>query len=306
MVCYHPLVAWQHVNVKPNGKKAIVFNMPPVNKLHLWMQINIPCGQCIGCRLDYSRQWAVRCVHEAKMHEKNCFITLTYDDEHVPWSHVTGEQTLVKKHHQDFLKRLRDYFYPQKIRFYLCGEYGETTHRPHYHAILFGFDFPDKQLYKISPLGYKYYMSPILNKLWKHGHCMITDVTFDSCAYVARYIMKKVKGEIAKDYYYGVQPEYVCMSRRPGIAAGWFEKYKGDVYPYDEVVIRSNGKIRRLKPPRYYDKLYDLEEPEKLAVIKERRAVKGKAKEEEIYNGRLATKERYKKLVIKKLERKLD
>lgn len=306
MVCYHPILAWQSVNLKPNGKRAIVFSLPNANSLNSWQQINLPCGQCIGCRLDYSRQWAVRCVHEAKLHNQNCFITLTYDDDHVPWSKVTGEQTLVKKHHQDFMKRLRKAFPLDRIRFYLCGEYGSQTNRPHYHAILFGFDFPDKQLYKVSPVGHKYYMSPTLNKLWGHGLCIIADVNFDTCAYVARYIMKKVKGETSKEYYYGVQPEYVAMSRRPGIAANWYEKYKGDVYPYDEVIIRSNGKVRKLKPPRYYDKLYDLDDPESFLKIKERRIAKGKAKEEDIYNGRLAIKERVKELQIERLERKLD
>lgn len=301
MVCYHPISAWQYEKCKPNGKKAIVFSQP--NDLSKWKFVPIPCGQCVGCRLDYSRQWAVRCVHESRLHDKNCFITLTYDDDHVPWSSLTGEQTLVKKHHQDFLKRLRKRFADEKIRFFLCGEYGELTHRPHYHAILFGFDFPDKQL-KYFSNGCRYYTSDILDSVWKMGNTLISDVNFDTCAYVARYIMKKVKGEDAVRYYDGIEKDYVCMSRRPGIAHDWFEQYSDDIYPHDEVIMYRKGKAVKMKPPRYYDNLYDLENPELLSAIKERRLEKGKRHEHELWTpGRMEAKEKVKLAQISRLER---
>lgn len=301
MVCYHPLTAYQLRQSKPNGKKAIVFGTPPQSDYDV---VNLPCGQCIGCRLERSRQWAIRCMHEASLHSANSFLTLTYDDAHVRWSPVTGEQTLYKRDLQLFFKRLRKYLEPHKIRFFACGEYGDSSNRPHYHVILFGYDFPDKRLYKLGNNGYPYYISDLLNKLWTHGYCMLASVSFDSCAYVARYVTKKLTGEAGKLKYEGIQPEFVNMSRRPGIGAGWFEKYSSDVYPYDRVIIVDNDKTRKLRPPRYYDKLYDELNHEEMELIKLKRVAQAKLHEQEIYTvGRLEAKEKFKLAQIKSLER---
>lgn len=302
MVCYHPITAYQLHQSKPNGKKAIVFGVP--DSRYSYDVINLPCGQCIGCRLERSRQWATRCVHEASLHAQNCFLTLTYDDEHIRWSSVTGEQTLYKRDLQLFMKRLRKYIEPIKVRFFACGEYGDSSNRPHYHVILFGYDFPDKRLYKLGNNGYPYYISDILNKLWTHGYCMVAAVSFDSCAYVARYITKKLNGEAGKLKYEGIQPEFINMSRRPGIGAGWFEKYSSDVYPYDRVIIVDDDKTRKLRPPRYYDKLYDEMNHEEMELIKLKRVAQAKLHEQEIYTpGRLEAKEKFKLAQIKSLER---
>ena len=158
----------------------------------------LPCGQCVGCRLERSRQWAIRCMHEAQMHEDNCFITLTFnpeslDDRSNPWS-------LDVRDFQLFMKRLRKK-YGAGIRFYHCGEYGELNKRPHYHACIFGFDFPDKRLWKVTNSGHRLYISESLDELWPFGFCTIGNVTFESAAYVARYIMKKVNGDAAADHY---------------------------------------------------------------------------------------------------------
>lgn len=305
MTCYHPLQAWQSKKCKPNGKKAIVFSCPA--RLDGYEMIHVPCGQCVGCRLERSKQWAIRCIHEAKFHSQNCFITLTYDDANVRWSAITGEQTLFKRDTQLFMKRLRKLIEPQKVRFFLCGEYGDTTNRPHYHAILFGFDFADKTPINITPAGNILYKSDTLSKLWPYGMCAIADVTFDSCAYVARYIMKKANGELAELKYEGIQPEFVNMSRRPGIGYDWFQAYKDDVYPYDEIVILDKDKTRICHPPKYYDRLYDLEQPEILAKIKEKRVEKAKTKEWEIFTPqRLEQKEKFKLAQTKSLKRSLD
>lgn len=246
----------------------------------------------------------MRCVHESKLHEKNCYLTLTYDNDHVPYSHVTGEQTLVKKHLQDFMKRLRYYLGDTKVRFFACGEYGENTHRPHYHVIIFGYDFEDKVLYKFSKDNFPYYYSPTLNKIWSHGLCVVADVTFSSCAYVARYITKKITGEAAKDVYEGIQPEFVNMSRRPGIGKLWFDKYSSDVYPYDEVVINDNGKYRKMSPPRYYDNLYSENHVDEFAQIKDKRIERAERKVHELFeSGRMDAKEKYQKLKFKDFER---
>lgn len=277
-----------------NGKKTIVFGNPPARGQ--WKTVFLPCGQCIGCRLARSRDWALRCVHEASLHAANCYLTLTYDDKHVPWSSVTGEQTLVKKHLQDFLKRLRFHLDKEniKVRFFACGEYGELTHRPHYHLILFGYDFPDKFFYKLSKDGQPYYISSMLNSIWSHGDCVVAGVTFESCAYVSRYVTKKITGSAAEEVYEGIQPEFVNMSRRPGIGSSWFEKYSTDVYPYDEVIVHGNNGTRRMHPPRYYDKLYEQMPGNSLETIKEKRIERGERKAWEITQlGRLDAKEKY-------------
>lgn len=157
--------------------------------------VQLPCGQCIGCRLDYSLHWAVRCMHEAQMHDENCFLTLTYSDEHVPSSGSLDKGAL-----QKFWKRLRKRFPERRIRYFACGEYGERLHRPHYHACVFGFDFPDRELFMMRE-GIPLYTSEALAQCWPFGFCSIGDVTFESAAYVARYACKKITGEAASRHY---------------------------------------------------------------------------------------------------------
>ena len=259
MTCYHPLLAY-----KSEGK--VVFNKP----FAFAKGFNLPCGQCIGCRLNYSRQWAIRIVHEAQMHEENCFITLTFDQANLETR--SNPLSLDVTEYQRFMKRLRKR-YGKNIRFFHCGEYGDLNKRPHYHAVIFGMDFKDKKLWSNRD-GNKLFTSEELQKLWPYGFSTIGDVTFQSAAYVARYIMKKHKGEGAEDHYTRwcpltgegtqVAPEYCTMSRKPGIGATWLEKYKADVYPHDYVVINGH----KVKPPRYYDSLLDEQE---FAQVKENR-----------------------------------
>ena len=228
MTCYHPLKAYWAVS--KDGDRSITFNY---NKSE-GVMIKLPCGQCIGCRLERSRQWAVRCMHEASMHKSNCFVTLTYNDYYLP-----ENGSLVKSDFQKFMKRLRKKV-GTTVRYYYCGEYGENFGRPHYHVILFGYDFKDKFLWRENSNGDKCYRSELLEQLWPFGISEIGDVTFQSAAYVARYVMKKRTGDVAKEYYGDRLPEYNDMSRRPGIGALWLEKYQNDVYPHDFVVM--NGK----------------------------------------------------------------
>lgn len=208
----------------------------------------IPCGQCVACRLNKSREWATRCVLESKMHEDNCFITLTYDDAHLP-----KDYGLCKKHFTDFMKRLRKNT-GCKIRYYAAGEYGDLYSRPHYHACLFGWKPDDLFLY-CERNGVKLFLSETLSKAWQYqGYVTVGEVTFESAAYVARYVMKKITGSKADDHYCGRQPEYTVMSRRPGIGASFFEKYSTDIYGKDFIVIRDQIKC---KPPKYFDRIYD-------------------------------------------------
>ena len=253
MACFKPIEAWRSRFQNSSGKCGITFRRDESNG----QRVNLPCGQCIGCRLDRSKQWAVRIVHEASLHDSNSFITLTYNDENLP-----ADGGLRKKHFQDFIKRLRKKLHPKKIRYYMCGEYGDNFGRPHYHAIIFGYGFPDKKLWQTRREN-KFYRSELLENLWPYGYSDISNVTFKSAAYVARYVMKKQTGEKAKEHYMkpdkqtgelkSIQPEYNSMSLKPGIAYDWFKQFSGDVYPSDEIVI--NGK--KLKTPRYYDKLLE-------------------------------------------------
>lgn len=311
MACFYPLTGYRAKTGRlPNGKWPIVFSP---KEGYIDMPVTIPCGQCIGCRLEYSRQWAIRCIHEASLYENNCFITLTYNDENLPWRNDNGElcvdkssgellPTLNKRDFQLFMKRLRKK-YGEGIRFFQCGEYGSLG-RPHHHAILFNFEFPDKELWSIRH-GVKLYRSPRLEQLWPFGFSTIGEVTYESAAYVARYIMKKVKGDKADEYYCGRQAEYITMSRRPGIAREWYEKWKGDVYPHDYVVIRNGLKCR---PPKYYDYLFDIENEEGFLKVKSNRIIRLKdwLKKGEDGPDRRAVREECLKLRVKRLVRSLD
>lgn len=227
----------------------------------------MPCGQCIGCRLEKTRQWAVRLMHESELHEDNSFVTLTYDEDHLP-----DDGHVHVRDFQLFMKRLRKKWV-KPIRFFHCGEYGDKNARPHYHAILFGIDFPDKVICKVED-GRKSYTSDYLSSVWGMGDVTSADVTFDSCAYVARYVIKKITGKDADEWYQGITPEYATMSRRPGIGRGWYDKWKSDVYPADNVVTKD-GQV--VKPPAYYDKLYEIERPGEMAALKAARIPKGEA-----------------------------
>lgn len=265
MPCFKPLQAWRGRKPGPSGKVPVVFKQED----SCGVSLELPCGQCIGCRLERSRQWAVRIMHEASLHEDNCFLTLTYSDEFVP---VTG--SLDKRHFQLFCKRLRKARGP--FRFFHCGEYGDKLGRPHYHACIFGLDFPDKEYFKLTDAGERIFRSDSLDAFWRLGHCSIGSLTFESAAYVSRYVMKKVTGDAADEHYmrmsdYGevinMLPEYVTMSRRPGIAREWFQKFGNEVYPADEVISRGIS----CRPPRYYDNILEHSEPSVFDAIKRRR-----------------------------------
>lgn len=255
MPCYHPIPAYRARNAGPSGKRGIVFKLKDSNGVHC----EVPCGQCIGCRLERSRQWAVRLMHESQLHEDSSFITLTYAPEKLP-----SDGSLNKAHFQDFMKRLRFRLEPKRLRFFHCGEYGERFSRPHYHAIVFGTSFPDRCFYSCSASGERIYTSSFLADCWGHGFVSVGDVTFNSAAYVARYVVKKVTGQAAEDHYWRVDettgeanrvaPEYVTMSLKPGIGSGWFERFGKEVFPSDEVIVNGHP----AKPPRYYEKLFEV------------------------------------------------
>lgn len=280
--------------------------------------VKLPCGICNACKMNRSQQWAIRCYHEAQMYEKsdreNSFITLTYRDENLP-----EHSSLVKADWQKFVKRLRTYESrqnkraPRKFKYFHCGEYGGKTGRPHYHAILFGYNFDDRRYLHDSPAGGRLYQSETLDELWKNGFATIGDVTFASAAYVARYCMKK--NGSTKDYndldietgeIHPITPEYLTMSRGQekgarGIGYSWYEMYKDETYRDDYVVIEGS----KYRPPKYYDTLLEEEDPERYAEVKRKRLEYTAQNVHNLEDARLQAKEQILKTQLKSLKRSL-
>lgn len=293
MACFHPLQAYRDTT------GLIVFT-----SLNVVEKLQLPCGQCIGCRLQRSYMWAIRCLHEKSQHQENCFITLTYDDDHLP-----KHGSLEIKHFQDFMKRLRRNNPGKLIRYFHCGEYGEKLSRPHYHACLFGHDFNDKELIRKQG-DKKYYTSETLKRIWTHGLVDITDLNYETAAYAARYIMKKINGDRAIEHYNDFdpetgelksykKPEYITMSRRPGIGTDWFIQYVKDVFPSDEIIIKG----KRVAVPKFYDKKFELLDPESYECIKKQRKLNAEKHKADNTPARLAVKEKCKLAQIKQLKR---
>lgn len=323
MGCYNPITAWQ----PPNGGQ-IAFKPIYAKK------IQVPCGQCIGCRIDRSRMWAVRCMHEQQWYEENgkdsVFVTLTYNDQNLPENgnlDYTDFQKFFKRLKKNCQKELiyetQEYdpitnepvkvlINPEdQIRFYMCAEYGEKTQRPHFHALIFGWKPTDCYRWRRDQRGYYVYRSPTLESLWTLGNSELGDVTFESAAYVARYCMKKVTGQLADDYYkrvnldtgeiYNLTPEFNRMSLKPGIGHRWFQKYQTDLYPHDYAVVSG----RKTKIPRYYDKKFEELDPSTFQQLKELRIRKAAKNAENNTPERLAVRKKVKEAQLKKLKRNL-
>lgn len=308
MPCYRPLKAFRSETVNPSGKRSIVFNLNQSNE----ERVTLACGQCMGCRLKRSREWAIRMMHEASLYEENCFLTLTYSPENLP-----KDGSLHVEDFQNFMKRFRKLIHPLKIRFFHCGEYGEKYGRPHYHAIIFGYDFRDKYIWRRNATDeFDVYRSATLEKLWPHGMAELGSVTFESAAYVARYITKKVTGRNAEDHYsvpdpetgelYMLEPEYTTMSRRPGIGKAWLEKYKKDVFPSDFILVKRHGKMVKCGVPKYYNAEYEKEHFSEMLDVKEEREYKSFQQASDCTPDRLAVRERIHLKKLEQLKRKFD
>lgn len=264
----YKICSWitDHVDYNWSDAEAVVDPSEPTPKGWLRQNefIEIPCGQCIGCRQQRSREWANRLMCEARGYDENWFITLTYDDFHVPtseWIDDDGEfrlsLTLQPKDLQDFWKRLRKSIEPEKIRYFAAGEYGDTTARPHYHAIVFGLHIPDLCYYR-SIDGYNYYYSDYVNHIWSKGNVIIASVNWASCAYVAAYCTKKLTGDLG-DKVYGklnIVPPFNVMSRRPGIGRDFYEsEVKNLDVSQKYIYLSSDEKGIKFSRPRYFKKL---------------------------------------------------
>jgi len=252
MACYSPIKGWRSQVPNRFGNYPLVFK----GSYQTHQPLTVPCGNCIGCRKRRSGEWAVRGTHEAQLYDHSIFITLTFRPADLP-----ADNGLHYEYFQLFMMRIREK-YGSGIRYIVCGEYGEQRGRPHFHAILFNFDFPDKRRWYTSAQGHVVYRSPSLEELWPFGNSEIGSVTPASIAYVARYVMKKVTGnhaDVAYDWMnpetgevFSREPEFAHYSLKPGIGHDWLVKYVASVYPHDYIIF--NG--MRVRPPRYYDKLY--------------------------------------------------
>lgn len=286
----------------------------------------IPCGQCIGCRIQQREDWTTRIELEARDYPKEqvWFITLTYDDEHVPGMIVkTGEimrkvqytwkpgekrpssvQILLYEDIQKFLKRLRK-AYRGKLRYFVAGEYGEQTARPHYHMILYGWTPTDlKDLYKTQHNGY--YTSEWLKGLWEMGQIQIAQAVPETYRYVAGYVTKKmyeIDGKKANAYYeLGQTKPFACMSLKPGLGDKYYQEHKKEIWQQGYIQC-TNGK--RAKIPRYYEKQMEAENPQRLWRIKQNRQKNAMEQkrlqlEGQDYKNVLETKERVTKKQTKK------
>ena len=258
MACYHPIDVYQVHGEDVRLRFGVPSPSDDVRRV-----FKIPCNRCVGCRLRRSSEWALRCVHEAALYKANSFITLTYDNDHLP-----SAGSLHYPDFKGFIKRLNERLHRSglpRVRYYMAGEYGALRSRPHYHACIFGYDFPDKHLWQKTPSGSLIYRSDLLEEVWPFGHSSVGDLTYQSAAYTARYVMKKVFGDDSQVAYLSDDfnletgecltrvPEFNRMSLKPGIGARWFEKYQTSVYPHDFLVHGG----RKYKPPRYYDVLYE-------------------------------------------------
>lgn len=294
MTCYIPIEGYRHPNGKVTHRRTGSIGLAVV-----------PCGQCIGCRIEHAQGWAARCVHEAQMHQANSFLTLTYDNEHLPHGGV-----LHPPHTQNFMKELRRTI-PAKVRFYLCGEYGSETRRPHYHVLLFGYDFPDKELWKKSGSGEKLYRSDQLEKVWRKGHSYIGDMNYKTAGYCARYSMKKIRGEKADEHYESIiedtgeiiqlTPEFQRSSNRPGIGYDFFQRYYRDIYPSDFVVVQG----KKQRPPKYYDQLLKAKDNDLYQQVLKKRRENLDADHPDMQRERLDARHTCQKIKAERLTRSL-
>lgn len=219
----------------------------------------VPCGSCSTCRYNMTKYWALRIALEAMMHKQNSFLTLTYNPENMP----EGE-TLVKKHLQDFMKRLRgrlEYHHGVEIRFFAAGEYGDKNDRPHYHVLIFGWDFPDKTFFKTSVKGARLYRSALLEELWPYGFSSIGALNYQSAKYAAGYCRKKITGKAAADHYGEREPEFAIFSKHPKIGDAWYQQNKHWLWKEDRIEMFG----RTFRPPIAFEETFKKEDPEAYA-----------------------------------------
>lgn len=325
MGCDFPLKAYRSAKQRgPSGKPLLTFN--PQEAFNSTSPIEVPCNNCVGCKLEYARQWSIRIMHEKKFYSESCFISLTYDDQSVPQDYgldlrelqlfnkkLRRSLTMTMKHRRrEHSAHIRRYclHHTKKIRFFACGEYGDLNGRPHYHAIIFNHDWADRTYVGMSESGEKIYTSEALASLWGNGIVSTQDVTHKSAAYVARYVTKKLKtGDAfgAERYYrlspidgkfHSVRPEFATRSNRPGLGSRFAAEFKSDFYPSGFLVVDGV----RQAPPKFY--VSKLSEGEQQRLKRQARRLSLKNKPHTTTERRLA-RAAVRDARIQKLQRKL-
>jgi hypothetical protein len=231
-MCNCPITGYKFGKTK-NGKDNIVFKNP-YEVTPPGVVLQLPCGRCMACRMEKTRQWGLRAEHEAKFHEDNCFITLTYAPENIPPS-------LEKRPLQLFLKRMRKVIHPNKIKYIASGELGDNYDNPHYHLCIFGYWPTDvRNLYERD--GNQYYISATINNLWPYGFTIVTNLNFNTARYTAKYAIKKELGSKEK-----TRPAefFVCSQ---GIGQAHVDKYSYDMAVKGSTYANNHG----CSLPRYY------------------------------------------------------
>lgn len=271
MPCYHPIIAYDVTDYSSNPDKvSLTFSKPRTAELEEEMErqgrrVQLPCRHCVGCRLDHAKEWANRILLEQNYHGSSYFVTLTYDDEHLPHGYgtdpSTGEiisvhATLVKADLQKFFKRLRKVT-KQQVSYYCAGEYGSRTYRPHYHCIIFGLELNDLKQIKRNFNNDSYFVSPTIEKLWPFGIHVIGRVTMESAAYVARYTIKKATHGFTKEYYEiaGIEPEFQTMSRKVAIGRRFYDDNINKFNHSTFSVSTPTGGVKMMMP-EYFRKKY--------------------------------------------------
>ena len=220
MACTNPKPAWK----TKNGK--IAFEAPKWTRKADYF---VPCEKCLACTAQKSQYWAIRMTHEAQTHKLSSFITLTYREEDCP-------EAISKKEAKAFIRRLRDY-YTKDLRYFLCGEYGETTRRPHYHAIIFGTDFrSSRYTYTVNS---DLFGNSELDRVWGKGHIGIADFTPATAMYTAGYVNKKLSD----------RDTFNSMSRFPPLGKRWLERNIDEIMRLDK--CEFDGREYPV-PPEYY------------------------------------------------------
>lgn len=319
MTCVHPLTAYR----ARGSEGPLVFD---IRQSQLKVPMRLPCGKCIGCRLERARQWGVRCLHEKKCWQDNSYVTLTYNDEFLPSRYVVDYDihgvpkysgSVCLRDVQLFLKRLR---FARKssesnpVRFFLGAEYGDDNGRPHYHALLFNVGFPDKRFFSVNKRGEPLYTSAELSGYWSVdgrslGHCTVGEVTFDSAVYCAKYALKRLDGKRAVKYdvydvdgvFHEIEREFACMSRRPGIGSFYYDNFGAEVRAHDNLIVNGH----EVRPPRFYDTRSEAADPVGFAKVKRERKLTAWKSKEDNTPERLRVKEHLLYLAADKKERKL-
>lgn len=308
MACYHPLIRIEDLTVWNKGADghkyhpAKIIKQESLNDLEILKKYSgsmhykttiIPCGKCIGCRLDYSQDWANRTYLESQLYKENYFVTLTYDDEHLivkdeitdkdgfTWLNEDQNATLSTEDFERFLNTFRQImkrdYKVDGIRFIGCGEYGEESQRPHYHFILLNCPLPSETFFEPRiKNGNTYFRNTIIERAWTKGISNICPANWETMAYTARYITKKINGEGSEQLYAanGLIKEFFRQSRMPGIGKPYYDLHKDEIYKNDYILVKTKKGTAYRTPPKYFDDLYEEEEPEKFKEIKWKREQK--------------------------------